>query len=245
MDIQQRIAELHDQGFCVLKAHLPEPLLDACRKAFWPALVNYLETHRENSNRGPGRHFMPMPFDPPCYAPEFFFDKDVLGIVRGAMDDRVVADQWGCDVPVKGSDYQQFHADYQRPLFAEAPDLALPAYMLNVSFGLVRITAANGPMEIAPGTHRMPRNQALRAIQSAEMEVQTILLERGDVLIRHPWALHRGTPNISEVPRPLATVRYVRRWYTDNSREVNSIPLDVWRSLAPDQQSAMRFPLAA
>ena len=29
----------------------------------------------------------------------------------------------GGDVPLKGSDYQGFHADYQRPLFAEAPDM--------------------------------------------------------------------------------------------------------------------------
>ena len=34
-----------------------------------------------------------MPFEPPCYAPEFFFDSDILEIIRGAMDDRVVAQQ--------------------------------------------------------------------------------------------------------------------------------------------------------
>jgi hypothetical protein len=243
MDTQQKIAELREQGFCVLRAQLPKPLLHACREAFWPILLNYLDTHRESFNRGQARHFLPMPFQPPCYAPEFFFDTDVLGIVHGAMDDRAVADQWGCDVPLKGSGYQQFHADYQRPLFAEAPDLPLPAYMLNVSFALVPITAANGPLEIAPGTHRMPRSEALRAIESAQIKTQTIPLEVGDVLIRHPWALHRGTPNTAGAPRPLVTIRYVRCWYADNSREVNSIPPAVWCSLNPGQQSAMRFPL--
>jgi ectoine hydroxylase-related dioxygenase (phytanoyl-CoA dioxygenase family) len=227
----------------VLRAHLPKPLLDADRDAFWPKLLNYLEVHHENSNRGPCRHFLPMPFEPPCYAPEFFFDAGVLSIVRGVMDDRVVADQWGCDVPLKGSGYQQFHADYQRPLFTEAPDLPLPAYMLNVSFSLAPITGANGPMEIAAGTHRMPRNEALRRIESAEIEVRAIPLEIGDVLIRHPWALHRGTPNGTEAPRPLVSVRYVRRWYADSSREVNSIPPAVWRSLNTDLQSVMRFPV--
>jgi Phytanoyl-CoA dioxygenase (PhyH) len=242
MDIPQKIAELRDRGFCVLREHLPEALIAACRDAFWPVLSAYLNDNRETPNRGPRRHFMPMPFEPPCYAPEFFFDPDVLGIVRGAMDDRVVADQWGCDIPLTGSTYQQFHVDYQRPLFPETPDLVLPFYMLNVSFGLTRIGPANGPLEIVPGTHRMRRVESFERLESGQIETERICLDLGDVLIRHPWALHRGTPNTTEVPRPLVTVRYVRRWYADDSREVRAIPAAVWESLSPDQRHIMRFP---
>jgi hypothetical protein len=243
MIVRQKIAELQHRGFCVLRAHFPTPLIDACRNAFWPKLLEYLDSHGESPNRGPNRHFLPMPSDPPCFAPEFFFDAGVLSVVRGAMDDRVVADQWGCDLPLRGSDYQQFHADYQRPLFAESPDLPLPPYMLTASFGLVRITAENGPIDIAPGTHRMPRNEALRSVESGETEIEAVALEVGDVLIRHPWALHRGTPNTTAIPRPLVTIRYVRRWYADNSREVNPIPHALWESLAPEEQSTLRFPV--
>jgi len=84
-----------------------------------------------------------MPFEPPCFGPEFFFDTEVLSVVRGAMDDRVVAGQWGGEVP-----------DHQRPLSAESPD-----------------------------------------------------------------PLHWGTPNVTDTPRALATIRYVRRWYAGNSRD--------------------------
>lgn len=168
MDIQEKIAELEDRGFCVLPAHLPRFLVDTCREAFWPVLSVYVKANDHTPNRGPHRHFVPMPFEPPCYAPEFFFDSDVLGIVRGAMDDSVVAvaDQWGCDTPVEGSIYQDFHVDYQRPLFAEVPDLPLPVYMLNVSFGLVPIASVNGPLEIAPGTHRIRRTEALQSVHA-------------------------------------------------------------------------------
>lgn len=184
-----------------------------------------------------------MPFEPPCFTPELFFDNEVLNIVRGVMDDRVVADQWGCDVALGGSDYQGIHVDYQRPLFGEVPDLLLPVYVLAVSFGLVRITAENGPIEIAPGTHRMPRKQAIRAVEAGEIEMQAVPLEIGDVLIRHPWALHRGAPNTTDTPRALASVRYVRRWYADDSREVDLVPRAVWESLTSEQQSVMRFPV--
>jgi ectoine hydroxylase-related dioxygenase (phytanoyl-CoA dioxygenase family) len=159
------------------------------------------------------------------------------------MDDRVVADQWGCDVPLRGSEHQLVHTDYQRPLFAESPELELPTYMLVVSFGLVPVTLDNGPIEIAPGTHRLRRNEAFRAVEASEIAMHPVPLEIGDVLIRHPWALHRGSPNRTDTPRALISIRYVRRWYADDSREVHSLPRAVWASLTPDQQSVMRFPL--
>lgn len=245
MAVQDKLAELQDEGYCVLRGHFARPLVEACREAFWPILAAYLETHGHAPNRGPHRHYLPLPFVPPVFAPEFFFDPDVLGVVRAVMDERVVADQWGCDVPVRGSEYQGLHADYQRQLFAEAPDLSLPPYLLIVSFALVRITQANGPIEIAPGTHRMPRTEALRAAEAGEIELQPIQLEIGDVLIRHPWALHRGSPNTTGTPRALASIRYARRWYADSSRDIESIPRAVWESLTPEQQSLMRFPVGA
>ena len=183
-----------------------------------------------------------MPFEPPCFAPEFFFDPAVLDIVRSVMDDRAVADQWGCDVPLQGSEYQQAHLDYHRPLFAEAPDLLLPPYMVVVSFGLDAIGHENGPIEIAPGTHKLARAEALRAAHSGEIAMMPVLLEVGDVLLRYPWTLHRGTPNRTAVPRALVTLRYVRRWYADASRDVNSIPKSVRQCLSAEQQELLRFP---
>src|ERR1700728_2980405 len=74
MTTGDKIRELHDQGFCVLRKHFPKRLVDTCREAFWPVLLDYLESHGREPNRGPRRHFLPMPFEPPCFTPEFFFD---------------------------------------------------------------------------------------------------------------------------------------------------------------------------
>ena len=91
---------------------------------------------------------------------------------------------------------------------------------------------------------RMPRKDALRAVEADQVGMQPVPLELGDVLIRHPWALHRGTPNTTDTPRALVTVRYVRRWYADSSREVESVLAAVWQSLTPVQRNMMRFPVA-
>lgn len=183
--------------------------------------------------------FCQCPFEPPCFTPDFFFDSGVLSIVQGVMDERAAADQWGCDVPLRGSQRQEAHVDLSAPVVCRNPGPGAASILLVVSFGLVRIASAHGPIEIAPCTHRMPRDEAERAVQSSEIEMQPVPLEIGDVLIRHPWALHRGTSNKTDT-RALATIRYVRRWYADNSREINSI---LRRSLTSAQQGMMRFPV--
>jgi hypothetical protein len=62
--------ELAEKGYCVLRACLPWTVVAACKDAFWPILLKYLENHGHEPNRGPHRHFLPMPFDRPCFAPE-------------------------------------------------------------------------------------------------------------------------------------------------------------------------------
>lgn len=81
----------------------------------------------------------------------------------------------------------------------------------------------------------------MRAVAGGEIEMKAVPLESGDVLIRHPWALHRGSPNTTDAPRPLVTIRYVRRWYTDDGREANRLPRAVWQSLMAEQREVMRF----
>jgi hypothetical protein len=243
VSIAGKIEEFQEQGYCILKEHFAHSLIENCRIAFLPTLHAYLTDNQQAPNRGENRHFLPMPFERPCFTPEFFFDSEILKILKGVMGDRIIADQWGCDIPLFGSAYQTVHVDYQRPLFYEMPDLNLPVYIMVVSFGLTKITRENGAIELAPGTHKIDREQAFRAVDSSEIKMIPISLNVGDVLIRHPWTLHRGTPNKTVTPRALVTIRYVRNWYWDSSRKVKSIPASIWNSLSPEQKSMLRFPV--
>jgi len=235
--------EFRELGYCLLNSQLSGSLIGDCRLSFLPVFQKYLEANRHLPNRGPNRHFLPMPFGPPCFAPNFFFDTEILTIIKDVMGDRIVADQWGCDIPLVGSTYQDLHVDYKRPLFPEVQNLVLPTYMMVVNFGLNEITGENGAIELAPGTHKMSIDQAYTDIRNGKIKMHPIRMNTGDVLIRHPWTLHRGTPNQTDTPRLLVTIRYVRSWYFDNSREVNSIPAGVYASLTPEQQQMLRFPI--
>ena len=89
----------------------------------------------------------------------------------------------------------------------------------------------------------MPREEAINAVETSKINMCPVPMDIGDILIRHPWTLHRGTPNNTDIPRLLVTIRYVRNWYTDDSREVNSIPASVWNSLTSEQRNMLRFPV--
>jgi hypothetical protein len=45
MIANEKIIEITESGYCVLKAHLPESAIDACKEAFWPILQEYLASH--------------------------------------------------------------------------------------------------------------------------------------------------------------------------------------------------------
>ena len=83
----EAILELREKGFCVLKGHLEQSLIRTCKARFWPTLLAYINANRLAPNRGPHRHFLPVPFDGTGFFPELFFDDLVLRIVRGTMDE--------------------------------------------------------------------------------------------------------------------------------------------------------------
>jgi hypothetical protein len=57
--MDQKLVEIDQNGYCVLKARLPKGVIEACRNAFWPILLKYIESHGDKPNRGPHRHFLP------------------------------------------------------------------------------------------------------------------------------------------------------------------------------------------
>ena len=158
------------------------------------------------------------------------------------VEDLVGADgvlcQLASDTPLRGSDYQDLHRDTQL-LFPET-GVETPPYQLAVNFPLVDVTDANGPMEYAPGTHMLSKADGLALIASGEIPLVRCVMNRGDVLIRDVRHIHRGTPNPTTVPRPMAGIGYSRRWLF--RPEVNiRVPADVLAGLPARAKSWLRF----
>ncbi|MEP0873354.1 phytanoyl-CoA dioxygenase family protein [Trichocoleus desertorum AS-A10] len=133
-----------------------------------------------------------------------------MAIAAGLVGEDVVMCQLATDTPRLGSDYQATHRDAP-PLFPEMAQ-ETPPFQLAINFPLVDVTLENGPFEVARGTHLLTKEEGLRRLESVEVGLEPITLNLGDVMIRDVRGLHRGTPNRTDIPRPMVVIGYSRRW---------------------------------
>ncbi len=204
------VADFERDGLVILRGHLDRERLRAWRDAFQPLFVAHLAREAENPNRGANRHYVTLPFAAPFDDPHFFEDPDVLAIVERVAGPDPVMCQLATDTPMLGSDYQDIHRDTP-PLFPEREEEP-PSYQLAVNFPLIDVTAAHGPVEIAPATHRLPRDEGVAMIDAGLVRLQPYPMALGDLMIRDVRGLHRGTPNTTDEPRPMVVIGYSRRW---------------------------------
>lgn len=237
-EIEQFTHEAITRGQCVLRRHFPAEKLRRWNKAFQPLLEAHIERERGNENRGANRYYVTLPFVAPFADEEIFADADVLAIVENLVGRDFVMCQLATDTPLKGSNYQDLHRDTP-PLF---PELAAetPSFQLAVNFPLVDVTEENGPFETTYGTHLMTKEEGLRKIGTNEIKLERLLMKTGDLMIRDVRAIHRGTPNKTDEPRPMCVIGYSRRWLFRPEVSIR-IPRKTWENLSEKAQHLLRF----
>jgi ectoine hydroxylase-related dioxygenase (phytanoyl-CoA dioxygenase family) len=207
--LDEHAATFERDGMVVLRNHFPKPTLLAWRDAFAPLLQQQIAA-QATAVRGENRHYVTLPFTGVFADQAIFCDPDVLGIVERVAGDDPVMCQLATDTPLNGSTYQDIHRDTPALFDGEAET---PSFQLAVNFPLCDVTPENGPFETTLGTHRMRSEDALKAWREGRLPLHSITMELGDVMIRDVRALHRGTPNRTDVPRPMAVIGYSRSWY--------------------------------
>jgi hypothetical protein len=225
-------------GFCVLREHFARETLASWRATFTPLLEEHIAREGHLQNRGPGRYYVTLPFAPPFADPSIYEDEDVLAIVSRLVGDDAVMPQLATDTPVVGSDYQEIHRD-TLPLFPET-GRETPPFQLAVNFPLVDVEIENGPFEVARATHLMSKEEGLRLIEAGEIRLEPITMKLGDVMIRDVRGLHRGTPNRTEVPRPMVVVGYSRRWLYRPEVSIR-VPRSALEGLSERARRLLRF----
>jgi ectoine hydroxylase-related dioxygenase (phytanoyl-CoA dioxygenase family) len=225
-------------SFCILRGHFSVEKLKAWREAFAPLLETHIAREGHLFNRGQGRFYVTLPFTEPFADPSIFDDEDVLAVVKSLVGEDATLVQLATDTPIRGSDYQDIHRDAP-PLFPETGD-ETPPFQLALNFPLVDVEIENGPFEVARGTHMMSKEEGLRLIESGEIELEPITMRLGDVMIRDVRSLHRGTPNRTEVPRPMVVIGYSRRWLFRPEVSIR-VPRSVLSTLSERARFLLRF----
>ena len=145
INIQQCIHQVRQDGYCILRSHFPVDAIEACHAAWRPIADVHLAEHADSPNRGPHRHYIPLPFRPPLYHPAFFNDDTILAIATGILGEQAIIDGFASDTPFKGSVHQEVHADLPE-LFPERPDIILPPHILVVNWPFVDVTREKRPV---------------------------------------------------------------------------------------------------
>lgn len=208
--IQAFIETTLQDGFCILRDRFSPDVLKTWQEAFTPLLTDHIDREGTLQNRGSARYYVTLPFTAPFADPSIYEDDAILAIVEGLVGQDAVMCQLATDTPLLGSDYQAIHRDAP-PLFPEIPQ-ETPPFQLAVNFPLVDVTLENGPFEVARGTHMITKEEGLRRLETGEAQLEPITLKLGDVMIRDVRGLHRGTPNRTDIPRPMVVIGYSRRW---------------------------------
>ena len=203
--------DFNRDSIVVLRNHLDRDVLREWAHAFAPLLAAKIKRERDNPNRGAQRFYVTLPFLGTFANPAIYEDPDVLAIVERVAGPDPVMCQLASDTPLKGSSFQEWHADTPL-LFPETDNNDTPSYQIAVNFPLVDVTDDNGPFETTYGTHRMRKSEVLAGIASGDIAQHRLKMAVGDVMIRDVRALHRGTPNFTDIPRPMVVIGYSRRW---------------------------------
>jgi hypothetical protein len=237
-EVSMVAAAFKRDGYVLLRQHFSRDVLAGWRTAFEPLLERHIALEGETANRGAARFYVTLPFRLPFADPRIFADRDILQICRLLVGDDLYMCQLATDTPIKGSAYQDVHRD-TLPLFPET-GVETPPFQLAVNFPLVDVVQANGPTEIAAGTHEQPKEAGLEWLARGDVQLEPIEMQVGDVLIRDVRGLHRGTPNTTHEPRPMVVMGYSRRWLL--RPEVNvRIGRSAWDALTDDQRYLLRF----
>ena len=235
-ELDQLTHDLNRDGICVLRGLLDRSLVETWAEAFNALLLERQGRPGGLAPREKSRYYLTLPWVPPFADREVFANPAVLGILDRVFHQEYVMVQLGADVPMEGSDYQETHRDY-RPLFTD--QIVTPLYALAVNFPLVEVTPENGPFQMARGTHVLPRNVGLAKVESGEIPMESFLMQPGDVAIRTPLALHRGSPNRTSAPRPMVVMGYVMHWLHTPKVDL-TLARDYYESLSEPLQKMLR-----
>lgn len=238
-DLDRFAQELNRDGICIIRGLFDRSLIEEWAQAF-----DALFQERQNrpgglAPREQARYYLTLPWVSPFANPEVFANPVILGVLNRVFAQEYVMVQLGTDIPFQGSDYQEIHRDY-RPLFSD--QVVTPLYALAVNFPLVEVTAENGPFQMARGTHVLPRDEGLVKIAAGEIPMESFYMMPGDVAIRTPLALHRGSPNRTSKPRPMVVMGYAMHWLHTPKVDL-TLQRDYYESLPEQVRQLLRCQL--
>jgi ectoine hydroxylase-related dioxygenase (phytanoyl-CoA dioxygenase family) len=235
-ELETLAADLARDGICILKGLFDREGIRAWAEAFDALVERRRGIPGALAPRGPGRFYVTLPWTAPFADPDVFAAPALMRLLGKVFAQEFELVQLAADTPGPGSDYQELHRDH-RPLFAE--DFPTPPYALAANFALCDVTEANGPLQMVRGSHRMTKREAADRLARGEARIESFPVETGDLTLRWPYALHRGSPNRTDRLRPMVVMGYVMHWLRTAKVDLE-VPRNVYDTFDPRVRALLR-----
>ncbi len=181
---------------------------------------------------------------PPMSDPWIAANPLALQVVRYHLGENIYCKFVSSDTCLKGAVIQSPHRE-----LGSGEQWAPRAFVVNVPMGHCGLE--NGPLEVWYTGSHLWRNEVLHSLQfdddvqdgrnpdaerlAALFPSRRVVLELGDVLIRDPGLLHRGTVNHTDEPRSMLTICFFRHGETHSYGEARySLDRETWEALEPE-----------
>jgi len=213
---EARRKEFRLNGFVVLRGFLPPDLVRAMHEQLLPlVLAEHERATRGESQalRSPGRLSLDLGhairvLGGPLGDERYARHPEIEDLVRSILGpDGTWKRGWTqVECAFLGSAFMSWHSDV--PFDAAASDEAPRTTRLTYNIPLVDFTWANGTLEMLPGTQRLPRRFLADRFHDIQVYPVPLHLRVGDAILRDGNTLHRGTPNLTDAPRPMLDQTY-------------------------------------
>jgi len=247
---------LHTQGFVILKQALPTSLVDEARNEFgrifqdcvssqqgdaWYQVAKQTEAvFWERNNRWRIFPKLRAPFD----SSQILSNPFAGGLLSSFLGNDYYCKFVSSDTCLKGAKVQSPHREL-------GAGWSWQPRTLVVNIPLAHSGLENGPLEIWTGGSHLWSNAVLEKFEWKD-DVQDgsnpwlewfatlfpsrrVVLEPGDMLIRDPGLMHRGTVNDTDEPRTMLTLCYFRHGEShDYGRIEFNLDRPLWENLAPE-----------
>ena len=250
-DIDARLLEFRINGFTVFEDLIPPEKIDRILEAWVPVRDAGIERQGENPPRGRGRYNVRVPFREPFVDPEIFEHPAVAAFLRQALGDDYVWTHFDSNIPLPGTDYQNWHRDGRANLF---PGIMTPATTIGVKFPLCDTSEENGSFEVMPCTQYvteevLPREDLDEVLgrgadSNPAFKPVRLNLRKGSLWMQDGRNYHRGTPNRSGLPRDELCMAMSRpflfnRWLHEET--ASRFPRALWESLPDHGRQVLRL----
>jgi len=212
-DVAELAAAVYRDGFAGLPGAFSREWAMRLREDFD---VLYAEARARDDgtvSRGPNRHYLAIHPERLTGFLELITQPAIVALCEHMLGEDYQVVEVAFDVPLPGAVHQPWHRDFPMPEETRT-DGRLSSLAFNVT--TVDVSPEMGPMEVAPGTqfdpgddfeHGMfpPEPHHARYAQLATRRRPSL----GDASVRTGLTIHRGTPNVSQVPRPVLVLGVV------------------------------------